>query len=504
MAKLLRRQLSEDEKEQVLQQFGRVCFATGHHIPEGETVDFDHIRAWGLGAPTELNNIAPMCSQHNKEKGQLPLEDFRTKLRLKDFFSTGDKLTLKDLLEYMRSKEDIASFAQPVALHESNGSVTVESANRKYNQSLYTCPTTDWKYFYATLDVDVIDSDDDEDHTTGLQPRYLILEKVFELYRHFQRHPVLQPTVGRVVGNRIRLFDGQHKVAALLWAGRRSFECKIYLSPDVRLLNQTNIAAHDKFAQTRFFSSIMVAKLGVQFGKDFEAYKNLEDGQPKTESGLIEFIRRQDGGTLTSGELNQRFRDYLYNSVLEHPDNKMRQFVSDSNRSSMEKPITMDMLQKSLFTHFLYRVPTDHDLTATVYKRESEINNLVALMNFIVEQGLHAWDAKSTPNDGHQLKLNRMFGSKSMMAWSDLLGDAICGKLDIQDRDEREKPFYREFTEGELGKIANIVKRLYEWSKWSSPTNSEIDRILSDNKREVKIWFKDHGLTTGYLMGAQE
>jgi hypothetical protein len=504
MSKLLRRQLSENEKEQILQQFGKVCFATGHPIADGESIDFDHIRAWGLGAPTELNNIAPMCSQHNKEKGQLPLEDFRTKLRLKEFFSTGDKLTLKNLLEHMKAKGDITAFGQPVTLTESNGSVTVESANRKYSQSLYTCPTTHWKYFYATLDVDVIDSDDDEDHTAGLQPRYLIFEKVFDLNRHFQMHPVLQPSVGRVVGSRIRLFDGQHKIAALLWGGRRTFECKIYLSPDVRLLNQTNIAAHDKFAQTRFFSSVMVAKLGLQFGKDFETYKNLEDGQAKTESGLIEFIRRQDGGTLTSGELNQRFRDYLYNSVLEHPENKMRQFVSDSNRSSMEKPITMDMLQKSLFTHFLYRVSTDNDLTAPTYLRESEINNLVALMNYIVEHGLHAWCAKASQNDAYQLKLNRMFSSKAMMAWSDLLGDAVCGKLDIQDRDEREKPFYREFSEGELAKIANIVKRFYDWSKWGSPPNSEIDRILSDNKKEVKIWFRDHGLTTGYLMGASE
>lgn len=326
---------------------------------------------------------------------------------------------------------------------ESTDSVTIESANRKYTQSLYTCTTTGWKYFYATLDVDVIDSDDDEDHTSGLQPRYLIFDKVFDLYRHFQRHPVLQPTVGRVVGSRIRLFDGQHKTAALLWTGRRTSECKIYLAPELRLLNQTNIAAHDKFAQTRFFSSVMVTKLGVQFGKDFEAYKNLEDGQPKTEAGLIDFVKKQDGGTLTVAELNERFRGYLYNSVLEHADNKLPQFVSNANRGTHDKPITMDMLQKSLFTHFLFLTPTTHDLTTAAYKREFETNNLVALMNFIVEQGLHDWDAKSTPNDGHQLRLTRMFGSKPMMAWADLLGDAVCGKLDIHDRDEREKCFYR-------------------------------------------------------------
>jgi hypothetical protein len=34
--------------------------------------------------------------------------------------------------------------------------------------------------------------------------------------------------------------------------------------------------------------------------------------------------------------------------------------------------------------------------------------------------------------------------------------------------------------------------------------NSDIDRILADNKSEVKKYFRDKGLTTGYLLGATE
>jgi len=252
-----------------------------------------------------------------QEKGTLSLEDFRTKLRLKDFFSTGDKLTLRHLLEYLKSKGDIARFGEAVAVKQNDGHVVLESADKSYTQKLYECPTTGWKYFYATLDVDVVDSDDDEDHSAGLQPRYLLTDKLFELYRHFQRHPVLQPSVGRIVRNRIRLFDGQHKVAALLWNGRRIFECKVYVDPEMRLLNQTNIAAHDKFAQTRFFSSVMVAKLGSQFGIDFEQYKDLEDAQPKSEAGFMDFLAKKEGNTQTQGQLNARFRSYLYSSVLE-------------------------------------------------------------------------------------------------------------------------------------------------------------------------------------------
>ena len=127
----------------------------------------------------------------------------------------------------------------------------LDTAGGTLTHARYVCPTTGWKYFYATLPVVLLDGDDDEDHEIGLQPRFLIADKVFELHRHFQRHPVLQPSVGRVHQNRILLFDGQRNIAALLWTGRREFECKVYLTPDIKLLNETNIAAHDKFSQTR-------------------------------------------------------------------------------------------------------------------------------------------------------------------------------------------------------------------------------------------------------------
>jgi len=503
MALILKRQLNEGEKAQVLKQHGSKCFATGHMIPDGEEIQFDHIHAYAIGGASEIDNIAPMCAKHNKEKGVLPLQDFRVKLRLGDFFSSGDKLTLKHLLEYLRTKGDIAEYAQAVAVHQSVDSVTIESASRKYGQTLYECPITQWKYFYATLDVDVLDSDDEQDDSIGLQPRYLIFDKVFELYRHFQQHPVLQPSIGRIVGNRIRLFDGQHKIAALLWNGRKVFECKIYLAPTIRLLNQTNIDAHDKFAQTRFFSSIMVLKLGSQFGGDFDNYKKLDDGKSKSEANFLEYLVRQDGTTQTKAQINTKFRNFIYNSVLSSQDNKASRFVTSGNRSTDEKPLTIDVLTKSLFSGFLYREPTTDNMVTEAYKREEEINNMVAIMNMVHDLALGEWDGNAGANDERQRRLNRIFRSKSMMAWSELLRDAVCGKLDLQDAEERAQPLYRHLSEQELQRIQDVIKRLVNWKMWNSP-DDEIDRILSDNKSEVKEWFKKKNLTTGYLMGAPE
>ncbi len=501
MAITLRRQLTDDEKEQILSAHGRKCFATGHAISESDALHYDHIRAYSAGGSTELNNIAPMCEAHNKAKGRLPLEDFRVRLRLQDFFSGGDSLTLRDLLEYLKKEGDIGTFGQHVVVQEDDLSIHIETPNAELDYELYKSPATGWKYFYATLPIGLLDSDDTEDDNLGLQPRYLIFDKVFNMYRHFQRHPVLQPSIGRISKDEILLFDGQHKIAALLWNNQREFECKIYLSPDLRLLNETNISAHDKFAQTRFYSSIMVLKLGTEFGTDFEAYKNVEDGAAKSEAGFMTYLERERA--MSKADRNKRFRSYLYNSVLEDEDNYAARFVSKSNRSTDEKPLTIDMISKSIFSSFIYLEPADDNMGSDAYKRDKEISNTVALMNMLYDLSLASWNPKTGPKDENQKKLIRLFRSKSIMAWSELLRDAVCAKLDLYDSDEQARPFYRDLSPEDLDRVKGVVARLVGWKWWVSP-DDEVDQILAGSKKVVKEWLKDHGLTTGYLMGAPE
>lgn len=502
MAIILQRQISEDEKKQIIERFGRICYATGHEIPITEEIHYDHIMAFSDDGASEIDNIAPMCQMHNLQKGRLPLQDFRIKLRLDDFFKHGQSFTLKHELQHFKDQGIIKNFGEHVYYNITDNHIELEFLNKKETFRLYSCPITKWKYFYATLPVDVINSDDDEDGKIGLQPRFLIQDKVFDLYRHFQRNTVLNPSIGRLHKNKILIFDGQHKIASLLWGERKDFELKIYINPDPKSLNQTNISAHDKFAQTRFFASIMVAKLGSQFGKQFEEYKNLEDGVKKTEAGFVKFVKNSE--QLSNADINKRFTSFIYDSILDESTNKIVRLVSKSNRSTMEYPITMDMLSKSIFSNFLYRNPTEDDLTSDSYKRDKEIANAIRLCNILDEEILHKWDATKTENDLVQNKLNRMFRSKSIMAWAELLRDAIAAKLEITDQDEKAQIFYRDITDDSFEKVKKVVRRLVSWSVWDSPVNSEIDRIFADNKSEVKKYFKEKGLTTGYLLGATE
>ncbi len=132
------------------------------------------------------------------------------------------------------------------------------------------------------------------------------------------------------------------------------------------------------------------------------------------------------------------------------------------------------------------------------------MQNMVSMMNIIYDLSLVDWDGKSGVNGELQRKLTRMFRSKLMMSWAELLHAAVCGKLDLFDREDQVRPFYRLLTEKQVEQLKGVVMRLVSWKMWIAPADDEIDRILSDNKSEVKDWFKRKGLNAGYLMGAPE
>jgi hypothetical protein len=163
MVATLKRQLTDEEKAVILQRFGPHCYANGHTIPDDEPVQYDHIHAHGLGGDSELNNIAPMCAQHNQQKGQLPLGDFRIKLQLDTFFASGEKQTLRHLLAFLAEQKRIAQFGCPIVAKADGDSITLDTQSGPLIYALYKCPTTGWHYFYATLNVSLLDSDDEAD-----------------------------------------------------------------------------------------------------------------------------------------------------------------------------------------------------------------------------------------------------------------------------------------------------------------------------------------------------
>ena len=99
-----KRQLSESEKERVLQRHGRRCFVDGAPIPDEEAIDFHHVRPFTRGGPTNLDNVAPVCRTHHRSIGTMSLQEYRDRLELQRFFEGGEPKYLDDLIRHKRGR----------------------------------------------------------------------------------------------------------------------------------------------------------------------------------------------------------------------------------------------------------------------------------------------------------------------------------------------------------------------------------------------------------------
>jgi hypothetical protein len=193
----------------------------------------------------DINNIVPVCSNHNRAKGDMNRSEYIDKLDMSKEFSRfesiNQQLKLNDVLHFKYGNE----FGYPI---EHNFEVNSWNVIIKYfidktrknlpleeTHQIFQCPVTKMYYFYALVPAKNILNDGKECAELELQPRPLIFEHLWDLYRHLRISTQLQPSICRIDmndGPNIFVFDGQHKAAARIWAGFGKIETKIYIEPD--------------------------------------------------------------------------------------------------------------------------------------------------------------------------------------------------------------------------------------------------------------------------------
>jgi hypothetical protein len=287
----LKRQLTEPEKKQVLTQQHRngvlYCFVDDHPIESEDDVEFHHIKPFSEEGPTEIANIGAVCKDHHRRIRTLSLSEFHDQLAMARFFDHPNPRWLDDLLGLKLSAN---GFGREVRVDGASDSrLTLHFTNPERPPQtcpVFSCPATGMRYFYSLLPIEYLSND------TDLQPRPLEEKRVWELYRHLTDHTQLAPAVCRLVAGKIMLFDGQHKSAAQIWAGRKALDCKVYIDPDIRLLKDTNLIAHDKLRQMAFFTSTLIAKYSAIFQQEWQEYVERPGGDG-VKSLLVTFIEPQ-------------------------------------------------------------------------------------------------------------------------------------------------------------------------------------------------------------------
>ena len=182
------------------------------------------------------------------------------------------------------------------------------------------------------------------------------------------------------------------------------------------------MTAHDKLRQMPFYTSTLLEKYADLAHEDWEA---LDTQGAKTEIAFVDFMRNRMG--LTKAAAITRVRSVIYRDILDHPGNKLREYITEENRGRAN-PITMSRLSRTFFAEFIAPPPLNDEFETDDWHRDEEKENVVFLLNVIVAQALESKWNPELGDAGHK-KAARLFSAGALRAWVPFLHDAVAPAL---------------------------------------------------------------------------
>ncbi len=358
---------------------------------------------------------------------------------------------------------------------------------KEYTLPLYTCPATGYKFFYFYLPTKYINND------LELQPRPLEFKRLWELYKHLLSNSQLTPSVCRISGNKVYLFDGQHKAAAQIWAGRDAIECKIYISPSVKVLKETNLIAHDKLRQMPFFTSVLIKKWSSIFYEEWNQY--IEQPGNKSESDFVNFLISK--GKKKNDAINM-LESNIYETILEDNNNKIKKFIEDYSTDN-KKPLTVNRLKQSFFKKFIAPPPLVISLEESDNLREFERINAIKLINIIVKYSLeNLWNPQA--NDENHKISEMIYLNGAFKATCSLIKDVIAAVLELYDQTERNEILLRKITEDNWQLIEKSIEAIFSNRIWSDNSQENFNNLRASNENAVRKYLAKKGLSVNWIL----
>ena len=465
------------------------CFVNDHPIDDESEIEYHHIKPFSQYGATEISNLAPICREHHKRIGTLSILEFRARLEMEDFFINPEPRRLDDILEMKLGLDKYGkALKTEISTTEDQIKIFFDEKADPLELPLSICPSTGYRYFYVILPIKYVKNDID------LQPRPLEMKRLWELYRHLIVHTQLSPAICRLVNGRVFLFDGQHKSAAQIWAGRKEIECKVYISPDIKVLKETNLTAHDKLRQMPFFTSVLINKWADLFKEEWQEYMGTTG--EKSEAGFVTFLVEK--GKSRAEALNM-IRSNIYDSILDDKESLISEYIAERNRTR-KNPLTVHGLKQTIFKHFITSPPLDINIEELDELREFERRNVVKLMNILAQESLeNKWNPDA--NDNWHRVAERIYAAGSLKAWTGMLRDAIAQVLGLFDEQERRKILLREIHEDKWDIIRGRINRLFGHKIWADPSPEVDNNLRVNNESHVREFFRQRGLTVNWILG---
>ncbi len=283
---------------------------------------------------------------------------------------------------------------------------------------------------------------------------------------------------------------------------------KVYISPvspaaSKKLFDDlmiTNLEAHSKLKQVPFYTSTLLDRLSVIQKEYLDEFISNKPPESHTEANFIHFLATEK--PISKADAMDMLRSAIKKSAL--GSSKLAQYVAEASKDA-SYPITLDLLNRTIFPTILYLEPSSAKFNSTEDYRNSEVDNFTEVANILVEEThIDNWvtNVKGKTLTNEQLKARRIWHKGAVLTWSPYLKSILYFALQFITNDEREKMLYRTpIDDRQKGIIRMCLGRLFNHPLWDEP-EGEIDSLLVSAKKQDDL-FSRKGLTEKFVVHGQ-
>jgi hypothetical protein len=458
----------EDAEKSLLKKSGGKCELCNNALgTDSKQIVCDHMVPSVDYGPTKLSNLYLAHRSCNASRQHLPFVIAKPIIEFKAFCEHKGEVTFDHVLNRY--------------VPERNGSCTLKRRGDQISLSYKSWtskatvmrdPATKVEFFFIELPVSVIRND------TEVQPRLIMHTHVRKLYLDFAERPVHEPSNCRLVHSQndvvqLLQFDGQHKTTAQILLGRKTIVAKIYINPDIAMLQQLVIKIQQEIKKQPLTRSDTLAKLGDVITSYLEDYQ-VPSGQHRSERGLIE----SQSSKKTQTELRKIYFEELKRLIFFDEQNSLARAVRPgvSPAPTTDKVMINKIVEPLVFNELL-----DIDMDAAG-GRDRERSMIVSIMNKIHDEMLKpGWDEKSSM----QYKRVDTFFKQGAITWwmKEILIPSI--RYATKRLGEKKPLFIDAVTDNEQSHIDSLIETLCNWDVWSTDDPGELAALRSNTVKNV-------------------
>ncbi len=381
--------LSAEEKSALQKKLWNIqnhkCFICGGDMDlDVQKTNIDHIRPLATGGKDDPCNFGLTHEHCNKSKQDADLEVAKKLFQLSEIIKKASDNHETPSLKHVLLANGGSQYQFKYKIEDEKLVYSFDDIGdtNVYRSDIFTDELSGEKTAFIKVPIAYI-YHDDVINPRGINSSISLLIKEFH-----KPNPQLHLSLGRLCDGKILIFDGQHKAVAQIMLGVKEMVLRLFISPDIERLIETNTNAGSKLKQIAFDKAIVrqlhdtlyserLRKYQADHGLDSEDYSF-------SEQQVVDYFKGERGN----------IRTYIINSqknlITRSPENKLQAYINFEGRGNTY-PLSYSTFEKTLLSAFVnakttLSTPINYKIDEGLNPRMLEKDQLIRLCNILADE----------------------------------------------------------------------------------------------------------------------